>query len=464
MNIRPKAGLLPLYLELYDDRIPGMRDELVPFLGKVGDALNREGIEVATAPICRLKDEVADAVRYFEREGADCIVTLHLAYSPSLEALDPLLATTLPIVMCDTTTDIAFDCSVDSSRLLYNHGIHGVQDLASTLKRHGRRYTILAGHVDGSDVICRTADAVRAARCVYQLTHTKALRVGPVFQGMGDFAVPDAFMESSLGIRTDTIQPDDLAPDLAQISDAEIDAEIRHDQEAYLVEADKQAHRRAVRIGLGLRHRLARGAYDAFSMHFGHFTANNPYADTVPFLEASKGMARGLGYAGEGDVLCAALVGALSRSFGDTTFTEMFCPDWTGGSIFLSHMGEFNPVTSVGRPLLCDKPMHFCDSADTVILAGGPRPGKACLVNLAPQPDDAFALIVAPVEVLPDHDSPCMRGTIRGWVKPSVPIAEFLERYSELGGTHHVALVLGDHTAGLNSMAKLLGITGHRIG
>jgi len=29
---------------------------------------------------------------------------------------------------------------------------------------------------------------------------------------------------------------------------------------------------------------------------------------------------------------------------------------------------------------------------------------------------------------------------IRGWFKPSIPIANFLSAYSKLGGTHHLAL------------------------
>lgn len=463
MKTRPKAGLLPLYLALYDQRMPEMRQALMSFLEQVAQMLCAQGIELIQAPICRLKTEVSQAVRGFESQAVNCIVTLHLAYSPSLEALDALLSTPLPIVMCDTTMDAAFDSSVDPIRLLYNHGIHGVQDLASTLKRYGRDYIVLAGHVHRSDVIARTSDAVRAARCAWELTHTKALRVGPVFDGMGDFAVSEALMQSRLGIQVDAIQPDDLCGAVARVTKSDIELEVSRDHGTYVVEADGQAHRRALRIGLGLRHRLESGGYNAFSMHFGSFSSANPNADTVPFLEASKAMARGVGYAGEGDVLCAALVGALSRSFGDTTFTEMFCPDWQGEAVFVSHMGEFNPATAEGKVLLCDKPMPFCESTDTVILAGSPRAGSACLVNLAPQPDDTFALIAAPVEILPDGGDR-MRKTIRGWFRPNMPIGRFLESYSGLGGTHHVALLFGEHQTGLRCLGRWLGIGFHWIG
>ncbi|MCL4377237.1 MAG: hypothetical protein M1409_02460 [Actinobacteria bacterium] len=47
-------------------------------------------------------------------------------------------------------------------------------------------------------------------------------------------------------------------------------------------------------------------------MNFSVLTADSGFP-TIPFLEASKSMARGIGYAGEGDVLTAALTGSLIR-------------------------------------------------------------------------------------------------------------------------------------------------------
>src|SRR5690606_33566174 len=107
--------------------------------------------------------------------------------------------------------------------------------------------------------------------------------------------------------------------------------------------APEDVHRRSVRSGLALRKCLADGNYTAFSMNFLEFQSADGPMDTVPFLEISKAMARGYGYAGEGDVLTASLMGALNKAFGKTTFTEIFCPDWEGDALFLSHMGEVNP-------------------------------------------------------------------------------------------------------------------------
>ncbi len=91
---------------------------------------------------------------------------------------------------------------------------------------------------------------------------------------------------------------------------------------------------------------------------------------TVPFLEASKAMARGTGYAGEGDVLTALLVAAVAAGFPETTFTEMFCPDWENGTVFLSHMGEVNWRLLDGRGRLGEMDYGYSATDNPVRVTG----------------------------------------------------------------------------------------------
>ena len=230
------------------------------------------------------------------------------------------------------------------------------------------------------------------------------------------------------------------------------------DREAFEVVAPRETHARTTRVCLGLRRRLERGGYGALSMSFLAFDEAEGPVSTVPFLECSKAMARGLGYAGEGDVLTAALVGALQSGFGATTFTEIFCPDWKGGTIFISHMGEFNPEVAGRKPRLYEKPFPFTRARDPACIACAPRPGPATFVNLAPGPGDSFRLVIAPVDILPDGTHPDYLEWVRGWSDPGMPLERFLEEYSRLGGTHHSALVLGDHVEALRAFAAMAGI------
>jgi len=460
MKRGPAVGLLPLYLELYDELLPNLRDGFAEFMAGVGAKFEGEGVRVFAVPICRVAADFEAAVREFEREGVDAIVTLHLAYSPSLESVDALCSTKLPIIILDTTMDAAFGIDVAPERLMYNHGIHGVMDLASMLRRRGRAYEIVAGHWRDSDVIVRAAEMARTPTIADTFSKSRLLRVGDAFCGMGDFSVAPGLLEERFGMAVEQVGLEKLDAAVEAIADEAVDAELAADRERFDCELDDSVHRRSIRVGLGLRRLLEGGGYHGFSVNFQEFDRADRAADTMPFLEISKAMARGIGYAGEGDVLTAALVGALARAFNEVTFTEVFCPDWSGDSLFLSHMGEISPSVAEERLRVVAKPAFDGKSQAAAVLTCAVRPGPAVFVNLAPGPGDTFSLVVAPVDVLPedDHLHPKMRDTVRAWIRPRRPIADFLEAYSRAGGTHHSALILGDRSEAVVALARVLGV------
>ncbi len=457
MTENPTIGLLPLYLKLYDTALPELLGALEPFHHAVTATFQEADVEVVEAPVCRVKADVAQAVAEFEQAGVDLIVTLHLAYSPSLEAAYPLVETKLPVLLLDTTPDVAFGLDVDPIRLLYNHGIHGVQDLASVLRRRGKDYWVVAGHLENPHLMARAASIARGAKAAARLRTTRALRIGPRFPGMGDFRVADLELYGSLGIQVDQIEPAALLDEVAAVSEVAVESEMAADRLVYVVDAPADVHARSARLGLGLRNYLARFEYNAFSMNFQSFTESEGPLCTVPFLECCKAMARGVGYAGEGDVLTAAFTSALSTAIGENSFTEMFCPDWAGGSIFLSHMGEFNPAVAAGKPRLYEKEFPFTPAQNPATLACAPRSGEATFVNLAPGPEGSYSLIAAPVKVLEDGTHPACKDWIRGWVRPAMELEDFLEEYSTHGGTHHGALLYGDCDDALEAFARASG-------
>ena len=488
-NSHPTIGLLPLYLALYDELLPELRLEFNGFIGDITAGFEERGIAVETAPPCCIASEFEGAIRRFEAGGADCIVTLHLAYSPSLESVDALSATSLPIVMLDTTMDAAYGLDVSAERLMYNHGIHGVMDLACMLRRRGKSYQVVAGHYRDPALLARAADMIRSASAAgttdgapcgdtatadtvppaaddAPMRDNRILRIGDAFCGMGDFAVEPALLHERFGIEVEQVGLDALDEAVEAITEDAVAAELAADRERFECELDQAVHRQSVRVGLGLRELLSAGGYQGFSINFQAFNRTDRAADSMPFMEISKAMARGIGYAGEGDVMTAALVGALAREFDAVTFTEIFCPDWTGNSLFLSHMGEISPSVAGDRPRICAKPAFDGKSATTAVLTCAVKPGPAVFVNLAPGPNDSFSLILAPVEVLAENGDldPAMRDTVRAWIRPQGSVSDFLEAYSRAGGTHHSALVLGEHADAVAAFGRSLGVEVRVIG
>lgn len=454
-----KIGFLPLYVKLYDDNSPQCRPRLNEFYEKVAVMLEEKGVEVVRSPFCRLANEFEDAVKLFENEKVDAIVTLHMAYSPSLESIDALSTTNLPLVVLDTTETYEFNTP---SEIMYNHGIHGVMDMCAMLTRRGKAYAIAAGHYTESDVIDRAIGFVRAAVSAKALSGAKVARVGGPFAGMGDFVVPYKEMKKKFGIEAYDMPANKLSAYVDNVTDEEIKAEVALDKENFDFDENvvEEEYSKAVRTNLAMRKCVEEEGLTAFTVTFNGLGRQKAGIDYMPFIEACKSMGRGIGYAGEGDTLTAAFTGAFLQGYPKTSFVEIFCPDWKNDVIFFSHMGEMNYASADTKPYVKRLAKDYVNGvfpfAGYVRMAAG----KGVYVNINRGKDD-YKLVISENEIItPEEDN--FKTSMRGWMKVD-SVAEFLKLHSVYGATHHSVFVFDATAEEIEYFAKLIGIETVRI-
>lgn len=449
-----KVGFLPLYIALYDTALPQMRVKIDAFNSEIQNLIKKQGIDLVASDVCCVKSQFESAIKLFEENNVDAIISLHLAYSPSLESYESLCKTKLPLIIMETTPDFDFNYEIDSNAYMYNHGIHGVQDLTNLLRRHGKEYNIFAGHYEHSTVIkdvCDTAKAISSAKRL-----KNGIRVGMIgkkFEGMGDFIVSEKELKS-IGITKVCCKEDDLLALSNGIQEKELKAEFESDKKICKMDnISFDFYKSTEKVAFAVRKWIKANKIDGFSINF-QSAGEMKGLDTMPFSEAGKEMANGIGYAGEGDVLSAGILGAFLPQFKNSSFCEMFCPDWKGNTIFLSHMGEFN-LSLLENKHMIEKDFPYADSPNPTCIMGHMKGGKCCLLNISPNGKGGFSMIFCDGEMvnLPD-DIKSYNDVMSGWFKPSLPVDEFLRRFSEAGGTHHSLLIYGVKADSLVAFAK----------
>lgn len=387
MDKKLKIGLLPLWISIYDWKRPSpSRKVLEPFYDEVAEMFKAKGLDVVTNTFCGLKPEFEAAVSKFEAEKCDCIVTLHMAYSPSLESLSVLLNTKLPLVVCDTTVTFDYNPMNDPIDLDYNHGIHGVMDMCSMLRQNGRKYAIAAGHYKESDVIDRTIGLVKASVGAKSMRGLKIGSIGGSFDGMGDFLIDKKTFIKTFGVDVDFTTPDEVNEINDTITDDEIAAVKADYAKLFKNFGDYTDEETApmLRANAVIRKWIKKHDYDGFSVNFLKIGTGSGLV-SMPFAEACEKMKEGVGYAGEGDILTAALCKALMNGFGkeNVSFMEIFCPDWKGNRLYLSHMGEINPSCTAGDVTIVKNNFRYAPGVPfTFNPSACFKPGKIAYVNL----------------------------------------------------------------------------------
>jgi L-arabinose isomerase len=451
-------------LELYDTALPDLKATQTRFAEELIGQM-RSYCEVRFPGVCNARSQVDAAVAHFEANKVDLIVVVHLSYAPSLISLPALHRTSLPVLLYNTQRLLEFSQDSPQSAMAENHGMHGVQDLANVLMRSGRSFELLTGHYRDTSVQQDLRDLVEAACTVSEIRKARVGVLGHPFDGMGDFGLDTTALLAQIGATVVQIPIGRVAQEAAGAPAAEIEALMADDRRSFSADKEltQEDHARSSRLEWALRRLLAEMRLDGFTMHFGA-VADDGRLETVPFLAASKLLADGFGYAGEGDATSVAAVHMMQLLCSQASFTEMFTMDFANNAVMMSHMGEGNwrmarkdqPIRLIRKPFpfgACEPPASLCFAL---------QPGPATLVNLVTATEGRLKLIASEVDVLdfpaiPTLDVPHYK------IAPRKPLAEFLDRYSREGGSHHLAIAFGEVAAKVGKVARLLGLEFARI-
>jgi L-arabinose isomerase len=454
---KPKIGLLPLMLEMYKKFAPEMEKKQKPFIDNIAGML-RQFADVKKAPICSRREEIKSSVKGFESEDIDLIVVVFISYSTSISAINPLLETTIPLLLFSTSPKSGMAQGMNMDDIMLNHGIHGYMDLANVLKRNNRHFAFVSGKKDDEGAYQQIEQWANTAGTRRLLGESVIGIAGYTFDGMGDFGIDTTFLHTAVGPEVKHIPLDLLAERIDDVSDSEIKKETELDKKKYEINENVGAdiHQESNRVYLGLKKVVEELDLKAFTMHFQGML-ENPRIKTLPFLAISKLQESGLCYSGEGDFLGATACMMLRYLCGDTVFTETFCPDFDGGRIVMAHMGESNPAFGI-KTVLRRKKFVFGKAVDPVIADTHMKPQKTTVLNFGIAQDNDFQMVAYTGEVcekIPgseDIDMPYFH------FKPSLNLEDFLNEYGLAGGTHHIAMTPGDRREDLIRLAEMLGI------
>jgi len=456
---KPRIGILGIMQDLYDEMIPNIAQRQEGYAREIAVHLADVAEFIPSKPI-KYREDAERAMREFENADLDGVMVVMLTYGPAMRVARLLNESRLPILMANIQPDPDVTPAWNMDDMTYNQGVHGAQDTANAMVRAGRAFWVLTDDWKSEEF---RADVSRWARAAAAVTAWKSLKVaifGYAMNDMGDIRVDESALVRSLGPEILAVAPGDLYRVMLAVTAEEIAEVIAFEDEHFEIDPLLSDEERAdhARMQVGIQRILDAGGYGAYTAHFDAIGEDGRFS-RLPLAAASTLMARGYGYAAEGDVLTACLVAAGHVLIGDAHFTEMYAMDFPSDSVLMSHMGEGNwKIARKDRPVkLIKRPLGIGKLEDPPTFLFQYQPGPATLATLVSLGGERFRLVVAEGENLDSQELPALEMPY-GQFRPATGVRACLNGWLTAGGPHHEVMNLGHHAADWEVFCRLAGI------
>jgi L-arabinose isomerase len=251
------------------------------------------------------------------------------------------------------------------------------------------------------------------------------------------------------------VRLDELAEAMQAAPEADLQEMVARDIEQFEVTPELSAdeHLNSARAEWGLRRVVHQRDLDALAIHYEVLGAD-PRFTALPFVGVTKLMTEGIGFGGEGDITSAACVTAMHYLTGLSAFSEMFCMDFDGNSILMSHFAEGNLRLAAGKPRMIRREGWVGSGGVSSSMAFNFAPQEVTMVNLTIGVGGRPKLIATTAQIcdyaLEGGQTPHCR------LEPTCGLTVFLDAYLHCGGSHHVALVQNDRLGLVEKFAELM--------
>ena len=425
-------------------------------------------VTVVFKPIVTTTEEIY-AICQEVNQAKNCIgiITWMHTFSPAKMWINGLRILNKPLLHLHTqyNRDIPWN-SIDMDFMNLNQSAHGDREFGFMATRMRINRKVVVGYWKDEQVQQQIDGWARAASGWHDWQGAKYARFGDNMRFVAVTEGDKVEAELRFGFAVNTYAVGDLVEVINSVSDQQIDDLVTIYEESYdlsddlLMNGDKRSSLiEAARIEIGLETFLKNGNFKGFSDTFEDLHGMRQ----LPGIAVQRLMAKGYGFAGEGDWKTAALVRAMKVMGTGLEGGNAFMEDYTyhfdpDNSLVLgSHMLEVDEILADGKPTCEVHPLGIGGKDDPVRLVfnvkGGPGL-NASIVDMG----NRFRMIINEVEaVAPKNDLPKLPVARVMW-KPLPDMKTGCAAWILAGGAHHTCFSQNISTEILNDFANIAGI------
>jgi len=356
--------------------------------------------------------------------------------------------------------------TIDMDFMNLNQSAHGDREFGFIMSRMRLNRKVVAGHWQDLQVLDQINGWARTAAGWYDWQGARFARFGDNMRNVAVTEGDKVEAEIKFGYAVNTYGIGDLVKVINETSDAAVDALIKEYADTYTLAsslakggAQHGSLREAAKIEIGLQAFLEDGNFKGFTDTFEdlHGMAQ------LPGIASQRLMAKGYGFAGEGDWKTAALVRAMKVMGTGLKGGNSFMEDYTyhfdpnNELVLGSHMLEICASIASGKPSCEVHPLGIGGKADPVRLVFNSAAGPALNASIIDMGNRFRLLVNEVVAVDPIQGLPKLPVARVLW-KPYPDMKTGCAAWILAGGAHHTCYSQNLSAENLQDFADIAGI------
>ena len=456
-----RIGVFGIGLAAYWPQFPGLRERLAGYQRAVEERVRGFGAAVVSAGLVDTPEGARAAGELFLREDVDLTLCYVATYATSSQVLPAVQKARAPVLVLNLQPCAALDYeTTDTAEWLANCSVCCVPEIANAFVRARIDFHVVSGQLhDDAAAWDEIADWCRAAAVARSVRQCRIGFLGHTYPGMLDMYADFTAVHAQLGAHVEVLEMDDLAKRVAAASEEDVSAKLAAARETFDIDRDVAAGDLdwAARVAVGLDRLVADFALDGLTYYYRGLDGNE-------FERLGAGLilgntlltARGVPASGEGDLKTCLAMLMLDRFDAGGSYTEFYAMDFRDNFVLMGHDGPGHIAISDARPVLRGLGLYHGKRGAGVSVEFKVRTGPVTILGLTQTADGRLKLVAAEGESLP---GPILRiGNTNSRLRFGSSPAEFINRWSMEGPTHHCALGVGRHLGCIGKLASLLKI------
>jgi L-arabinose isomerase len=456
-----RIGIFGIGLAAYWSQFPGIEGRLKGYQRAVEDRLRASGSEVISAGLVDTPEGARAAGQLFLREDLDLILCYVATYATSSQVLPAVQKPRVPVLVLNLQPSAALDYeTADTAEWLANCSVCCVPEIANAFARARIDFRLVSGQLFDDPAAWREIeDWCRAAAVARAVRESRIGYLGHTYPGMLDMYSDFTAMHAQLGAHIEVLEMDELATRVAAAGADEIAAKLAAARVMFAIDASVAPSdlEWAARVAAGVDRLAADFALDSLTYYYRGCDGNEfERLGASLILGNTLLTARGIPASGEGDLKTSIAMLIMDRFGVGGSFTEFYAMDFRENFLLMGHDGPGHIAISDARPVLRGLGLYHGKRGSGVSIEFKVKTGPVTILSCTQTADGALKLVAAEGESLP---GPILRiGNTNSRLRFGQAPAEFINRWSMEGPTHHCALGVGHNMARIGKLASLLKI------